>query len=141
MKCRAANSARAGAQHQLDDDGRDLAGHTRSDRCGALAARPRPRRPGSTLSDPVSTRVRHRDRREADARAAANSFDNDPEPLMISDSVISGNLATVSSRAGSATVQGVGIFTNTQLELRDVQVSGNIGRATGADALAQGGGI
>jgi hypothetical protein len=72
---------------------------------------------------------------------AANSFDNNPEPLVISDSVISGNLATVSSSTGSATVQGVGIFTNTLLELRHVHVSGNIGKATGVTTLAQGGGI
>ena len=72
---------------------------------------------------------------------AVFNFNDDPKLVTVKDSVISGNTATATSPAGSATVHGVGIFNNSLLDLRHVQVSDNSGTATGLSGVAQGGGI
>jgi hypothetical protein len=63
------------------------------------------------------------------------------EPVLITDSLISGNNVTVSSATGSALVQGVGITNDGVLELRTTRISDNTGTATGPTGEAQGGGI
>ena len=60
---------------------------------------------------------------------------------MINNTVISGNVQSASSTTGPATVQGNGIVNNGVLELRNVQISNNVGTATGPTGFAQGGGI
>jgi hypothetical protein len=55
--------------------------------------------------------------------------------------VISGNTATAKTSTGSATVEAVGVLSDSLLELDGVQVSGNTGTATGPTGTAQGGGI
>jgi hypothetical protein len=69
------------------------------------------------------------------------TFNDDPQQVTVKDSVISGNTATATSPAGSATVHGVGIYNNSLLDLRHVQVSDNSGSATGLTGESQGGGI
>jgi hypothetical protein len=64
-----------------------------------------------------------------------------PEAALISNSVISGNVQSASSNTGPATVQGNGIVNNGVLELRNDQISNNVGTATGTTGFAQGGGI
>jgi hypothetical protein len=73
--------------------------------------------------------------------AVYNFSDQPPERVVIADSVVSDNTTRASSTTGSATVQGVGVLNNSLLELRDVVVRGNSGRARGPEATAQGGGI
>jgi hypothetical protein len=72
---------------------------------------------------------------------AVFTFNDDPQLVTVRDSVISANTATASSPAGSATAQGAGIFNNSLLDLRHVQVSDNSANATGLSGRAQGGGI
>ena len=60
---------------------------------------------------------------------------------LLSNSVISGNSVTVASATGSATIQGVGITNNGELELRNDLISGNTGTALAPSGFAQGGGI
>jgi Right handed beta helix region len=72
---------------------------------------------------------------------AVFTFNDDPQLVTVKDSVISGNTATASSPSGSATVHGVGIFNNSLLDLRHVQVDNNSANATGLSGEAQGGGI
>jgi hypothetical protein len=55
--------------------------------------------------------------------------------------VISGNTATAKTSTGSATVEAVGVLSDSLLELDGVQISGNTGTATGPAGTAQGGGI
>jgi hypothetical protein len=69
------------------------------------------------------------------------TFNDDPQLVTVKDSVISGNTATATSPTGSATVHGVGIYNNSLLDLRRVQVSDNSGTANGLSGVAQGGGI
>lgn len=69
------------------------------------------------------------------------TFDDDPKLVTVKDSVISGNTATAVSKNGSATVHGAGIFNNSLLDLRRVQVNDNSGTTTGLTGAAQGGGI
>jgi hypothetical protein len=69
------------------------------------------------------------------------TFNDDPQLVTVKDTVIGGNTATATSPAGNATVHGVGIFNNSLLDLRRVQVSDNAGSATGLSGAAQGGGI
>jgi hypothetical protein len=54
---------------------------------------------------------------------------------------ISGNTATAKTSTGSATVEAVGVLSDSLLEMDGVQVSGNTGTATGPTGTAQGGGI
>lgn len=72
---------------------------------------------------------------------AVFTFNEDPKLVTVKDSVISGNTATASSPTGSASIHGVGIYNNSLLDLRRVQVSDNSGTATGLSGVAQGGGI
>jgi hypothetical protein len=64
-------------------------------------------------------------------------FSGDPVPLRVRDSVIAGNAST--AVGGAATAQGAGIYNNSLLDLRDVRVAFNSGRAAGG--TAEGGGI
>ncbi|MDP9255713.1 MAG: right-handed parallel beta-helix repeat-containing protein [Actinomycetota bacterium] len=76
----------------------------------------------------------------AGAIGAISAFSQD-QPALISNSVISGNSMSASSPAGSATVIGGGLTNNGLLELRNDQIRGNTGVATGPAGFAQGGGI
>jgi hypothetical protein len=64
-----------------------------------------------------------------------------PRLVTLRGSVISGNTAIAKTSAGAATVQGVGILTNSLLEADGDQISGNTGQAAGPAGVAQGGGI
>jgi hypothetical protein len=75
------------------------------------------------------------------AGLAVLNFSNDPRLVTVSGGVIGGNYAIARTRAGSATVQGVGVLNNSLLDLSGVRISGNHGRATGPAGVAQGGGI
>ena len=54
----------------------------------------------------------------AGATGAVLSLDQGPQAALLSNSVISGNSVTVASATGSATIQGVGITNNGELELQ-----------------------
>jgi hypothetical protein len=72
---------------------------------------------------------------------AVLTFDGDPKLVVVRDSVISGNVAVATSTTGTANVMGGGIFTNSLLELDDVTIRGNSGRALAPTGVVQGGGI
>ncbi|MGN6430217.1 MAG: hypothetical protein ACTHNB_05715 [Gaiellaceae bacterium] len=72
---------------------------------------------------------------------AVLNFNHDPKLVIVRDSVISGNTAVASSTAGSARAMGGGIMNGSLLRLIRVQVSSNVGTATGPKGVAQGGGI
>ena len=63
------------------------------------------------------------------------------DPVVLRDSVISGNSVQVSTTGGSATLQGAGIWNAGTLQLLDTKVQNNVGRASGPSGTAQGGGI
>jgi hypothetical protein len=69
------------------------------------------------------------------------SFDDDPQLVTIRDSVFSGNTAEADSTSGSVQALGGGVFNNTLVDMRNVQVSDNRLFANGASGEAQGGGI
>jgi Right handed beta helix region len=75
------------------------------------------------------------------AVAVVNTFDHGAKASTIVDSVISGNSVRALSRKGEATIQGVGIANNGALEMRNVQVTNNVGAATGPRGWVHGGGI
>ena len=77
----------------------------------------------------------------AGATGAVLSLDQAPQAALLTNSVISGNSVTVASATGSATIQGVGITNNGELELRNDLISGNTGTALAPSGFAQGGGI
>jgi hypothetical protein len=76
----------------------------------------------------------------AGAIGAISAFSQD-QPALITNSVISSNSMNASSTAGSATVIGGGLTNNGLLELRNDQIRGNTGAASGPAGFAQGGGI
>ncbi|HZQ64076.1 MAG TPA: hypothetical protein VFA66_02460 [Gaiellaceae bacterium] len=61
--------------------------------------------------------------------------------VVITDSVVSRNVARSTAYAGDATVEGSGILNGGTLELRRVSVRDNSGRASGPSGFAHGGGI
>jgi hypothetical protein len=75
------------------------------------------------------------------ALAVLNFADHDPLPLTVRTSVIAGNLTRASSRTGSATAQGGGVFNNALLTLDRVQVSDNVVVGAAPSGAAEGGGI
>ena len=89
---------------------------------------------GNSTSIKVSSGV-------AGATGAVLSLDQSPQAALLTNSVISGNSVTVASATGSATIQGVGITNNGELELRNDLISGNTGTALAPSGFAQGGGI
>jgi hypothetical protein len=72
---------------------------------------------------------------------AVFNFNNDPEPVTISDSSITGNVATAISKTGEADATGGGVFNNSLLTLNHVQVSNNALQSYAPSGSAQGGGI
>jgi len=70
-----------------------------------------------------------------------NSFDGESQPIVVRNSVISGNTAKASTPTGSATVGGAGINNGGSLELHNVLVTSNSATATGQSGYADGGGI
>jgi hypothetical protein len=87
--------------------------------------------------------VAHSPNGVAGATSGFSVFDGDgvPEPVVMTDSIISGNTAKAFSAHGTAEIQGAGILNTSLLELRNVVVSDNVGRAVGARTIAHGGGI
>ena len=73
--------------------------------------------------------------------AVYNFSDHDPLLLTVSNTVISRNTAYAKSNTGSASVYGAGIFNNSLLALKNVAVTGNVGKASGPSGDVQGGGI
>jgi hypothetical protein len=69
------------------------------------------------------------------------NFSNDTRLVSISNSTIDDNTALATTRAGTATSEGAGVFNNGILTLRHVQVDGNIARVAAPHGHAQGGGI
>jgi hypothetical protein len=72
---------------------------------------------------------------------AVLNFNGDAQLVTVQDSRISDNTSEAVSESGSATMQGGGIYNDSLLRLRDVDVTGNSGRANGPTGIAQGGGI
>jgi hypothetical protein len=72
---------------------------------------------------------------------AVLNYTDDPRLVTVQSSVISGNTASASSTSGSANVHGAGIYNNSLLELRNVQVSNNVANAMAPFGTAEGGGI
>jgi hypothetical protein len=78
----------------------------------------------------------------ATAGLAVYDFVGNPRPVMVADTVISGNRAVARSDHGTAFVYGGGVLNNSLLTLRRVTVADNRGRASSPQpAAAQGGGI
>jgi hypothetical protein len=72
---------------------------------------------------------------------AVLDFTGDPKLLQVSKSIVSGNSATATRPGGTANVFGGGVFNNARLDVRNVAVSHNTGRANGTGGAAQGAGI
>jgi hypothetical protein len=72
---------------------------------------------------------------------AVLNFTNDTAPVTIQGSRIDGNITESFTSSGSAIAQGSGIFNNGLLTLKDDQLTGNVARAIGPNATAQGGAI
>jgi hypothetical protein len=68
-------------------------------------------------------------------------FSGDPRTVFLRDSLVGGNTAVATSTAGAAITQGAGIYNNSLLDLRNVAVTLNAGKATGPSGAAEGGGI
>lgn len=69
------------------------------------------------------------------------AFGTVPQPMEISDSVISDNSAIAWSKGGPASVFGGGMVNDGRLVLSDDVIANNIGIVHGTTGLAQGGGI
>ena len=69
------------------------------------------------------------------------AFDADAQPIVMKNSVVSGNSVKGSSTGGPVNVGGAGINNGGALELHNVLVSNNSGSATGPSGAAHGGGI
>ena len=63
------------------------------------------------------------------------------EPVVVRDSVISGNSVQVAATRGSAVLRGSGVWNAGALQLLDTKVLDNVGRAKGTSGTAYGGGI
>lgn len=72
---------------------------------------------------------------------AVLNFSGDAKLVTVQNTVIADNLTEAFSEKGSATVQGGGVLNNSLLLMRNVQVTGNVGRAQGPRGAAQGAGI
>ena len=72
---------------------------------------------------------------------AVFNFTGNPQSVTVEDSVISGNITQARSFTGSASVLGSGVFNDSLLSMRNVEISDNLGRAEGPSGVAQGGGI
>lgn len=78
---------------------------------------------------------------DAQASAAVYAGDAASKPILISDTVISGNMTSASSRKGSAEVFGSGLLNDGLLVLRNSVLTDNVGVAHGPSGTARGGGI
>lgn len=72
---------------------------------------------------------------------AVYDFEGSPDLVRVRNSSISGNTVLAASSDGTAVVTGAGVFNNALLELSRTLVSRNVGKASGPDGTAQGGGI
>ena len=61
--------------------------------------------------------------------------------MTVANTVIKGNITKSVSTSGSATIEGGGVFNNSLLSMRNVQISDNVEQATGPTGAAQGGGV
>jgi hypothetical protein len=77
----------------------------------------------------------------AEANGAVYAGDTEMQPIIIRNTVISGNIVRASSPTGSATVQGAGLVNDGRLQLRNDSITHNVGTATGTAGFARGGGI
>ena len=75
------------------------------------------------------------------ASLAIMSNGSDPGPSVISDSVIRGNVSTAISSTGPAVVDGAGLMSDSNLTLRNVLVTGNVGIGRGVGGTMHGAGI
>jgi hypothetical protein len=64
-----------------------------------------------------------------------------PGEIILRRVTISENTVLATSKTGSASVLGAGLFNNTLLRIHDSKIDGNRGRASAPDATGQGGGI
>jgi len=78
---------------------------------------------------------------DAQASAAVYAGDAASKPILISDTVISGNTTSAFSRKGSAEVFGSGLLNDGLLVLRNSVLTDNVGVAHGPSGTARGGGI
>ena len=72
---------------------------------------------------------------------AVLNFNDDAKLVTVDHSLISGNTAVGTSKTGTASVQGGGIFNNSLLSLVADIVSSNVARAVAPTGVVQGGGI
>jgi hypothetical protein len=72
---------------------------------------------------------------------AVLNFTGDPKLVTVENSVISGNITQAHSSTGSASVQGGGVFNNSLLLMRNVQITNNTGQVDAPTGVAQGAGI
>jgi hypothetical protein len=72
---------------------------------------------------------------------AVYAGDADSEPVVISNTQISGNSVTATSSGGDAEIIGAGLTNDGLLVLRNDLVAGNVGTANGSTGFARGGGI
>jgi hypothetical protein len=68
-------------------------------------------------------------------------FPGGDAPTLLANSSISNNTMSASAPNGKAEVDGAGLFNNGPLVIRSSMINGNRGTATGASAVAMGGGI
>ncbi len=77
----------------------------------------------------------------ATALGAFFDLNGDPQPVVMKNSIVRGNVAEASTPDGPVTVLGAGIANGGQLQLHNVLVSSNSGTASGTSGHARGGGI
>jgi hypothetical protein len=95
----------------------------------------------TTIEDNLATSVSTGGTADTNGGLAVFNFSGDPELVTVQNSVISGNITKSISATGPAMIEGGGVFNNSLLLMRNVQVSGNVARAEGPTGAAQGGGI
>ena len=77
----------------------------------------------------------------ASALGAFFDLNSDPQPVVMKNSIVRGNVAKASTPDGPVAVVGAGIVNGGRLQLHNVAVSGNSGTASGTSGHARGGGI
>ena len=95
----------------------------------------------TTIGDNLATSVSTGGTADTNGGLAVFNFNGDPKLVTVQNSVISGNITKSISTTGPAMIEGGGVFNNSLLLTRNVQVSGNVARAEGPTGAAQGGGI
>ena len=97
----------------------------------------------TTIDDNLATSTSSGGRADTNGGLAVLFFPGlgSPQLVTVANTVIKGNITKSVSTSGSATIEGGGVFNNSLLSMRNVQISDNVEQATGPTGAAQGGGV